>query len=100
MAEIALVRETRLASAQDAIRETPEDIEALNILTYDALLYRDLDSAMEYSGRARQLAPDDPGVLINLAILQMSGHSRMSCVGQNVSVCAVELSICVNATGL
>ncbi len=72
MAEIALVRETRLASAQDAIRETPEDIEALNILTYDALLYRDLDSAMEYSGRARQLAPDDPGVLINLAILQMS----------------------------
>ncbi|MFT5680094.1 MAG: cytochrome c-type biogenesis protein CcmH/NrfG [Myxococcota bacterium] len=72
MEEIAVARQARQDAAQDTLREEPENIEALNILTYDALLYRDLNGAMEYSGRARELAPTDPGVVINLAILQMS----------------------------
>ena len=72
MAEIDAARQARLESAKEVLRNDPENLEALNILTYDALLYRDLDTAMEQMDRARALNPDDIGVKINLAILQMS----------------------------
>ncbi len=72
LAELAAARQARLDAAQETLRTQPDDIAALNILTYDALLYRDLDTAMAQLDRARGIDSGNRDVIINLAILQMS----------------------------
>ena len=65
-------REVRQATAKDAIAKNPKDIDALNVLTYDALLMRDMQSAMTYMEQVRNVDPKDPDFMVHLAILQMS----------------------------
>jgi len=65
-------RQDRIDQANAALSSDPHNIEALTVLSYDALLYRDLDAAMRHMDTARELAPNHPGVLVNLAILQFS----------------------------
>ena len=72
MAAISAARSARVEAAQDALSDDPKDLSALNVITYDALLYRDLDTAMAHIDQAREIDPEDTAVLINLAILQMS----------------------------
>lgn len=72
MAALTAAREQRQAAAQSALSANPQDIDALNVLTYDALLYRDLDAAMRHMESAREIASDNPDVQIHLAILQSS----------------------------
>ena len=62
----------RLAAAQAAVDAAPEDLDALNALTYEALLLRDFQTAMDTVERARTVSPDDPHVQVHLGILQLS----------------------------
>jgi hypothetical protein len=75
-------REERQATAKAAIEKNPKDIDALNVLTYDALLMRDMQSAMTYMEQVRNVDPKDPDFMVHLAILQMSvGMTDRSEVG-------------------
>ena len=72
MAAIVAAREERMAGATAALEANPQDMNALNVLTYEALLVRDLELAMEYMETSREIDPDHPEVMVHLAILQMS----------------------------
>lgn len=61
-----------VVAARAALAANPQDLAALNLLAYEALLVRDFQSAMGHIEVARQLAPDDPDVLTHLAILQIA----------------------------
>jgi hypothetical protein len=63
-------RAERQAAARAALEADPRDLEAINTLTYDALLYRDLETAMGYMESAREIDEQHPDVQIHLAILQ------------------------------
>lgn len=62
----------RVAAAQKAVAENPSDLGALNDLTYEALLVRDFQTAMDTIDRARAIDAADIDVQIHLAILQLS----------------------------
>ena len=62
----------RLVAAQAALAEHPDDLGALNDVTYETLLAQDFAGAMNYLDKARTMAPEDPDVLIHLAILQLT----------------------------
>ncbi len=59
-------------AAQATLAADPRNLEALNLVTYDALLRGDLDLAMQSLEPAREIAPEDPAVLIHLAMLQLA----------------------------
>lgn len=59
-------------AAQARLAADADDLEALHVLTYNALLTRDLDNAMQYVDRARALDPDAPDLHVHLAILQLA----------------------------
>ena len=59
-------------TAQERLAADANDLDALNVLTYDALLKRDLDNAMQYVDRARAIDPDSADVHVHLAILQIA----------------------------
>ena len=58
--------------AQQRLEANADDLEALHVLTYNALLKRDLDNAMQFVDRARALDPDAPELHVHLAILQLA----------------------------
>jgi hypothetical protein len=60
-----------VAKAEAALLEDPDDLAAHNTLTYRGILMQDLQAAMNHVDAARKLSPEDPDVLIHLAILQM-----------------------------
>jgi tetratricopeptide (TPR) repeat protein len=62
----------RLEAAQKAIAENPDDLGALNDITYETLLSQDFAGAMTHLDKARTMAPEDPDVLIHLSILQLT----------------------------
>ena len=66
------LREQRQAAAKAELEQNPKNIDALNILTYDVLLMRDMQSAMTYMEQVRNIDPKDPDFMVHLAILQMS----------------------------
>lgn len=70
MAALEAGRAERQEAALAALAANPQDLAAVNTLTYDALLYRDLDAAMRYMETARGINDGDVDVLIHLAILQ------------------------------
>ncbi len=75
-------REQRQADAKAELEKNPKNIDALNVLTYDALLMRDMQSAMTYMEQVRNVDPKDPDFMVHLAILQMSvGMTERSEVG-------------------
>ncbi len=75
-------REQRQADAKAEIETNPKNIDALNVLTYDALLMRDMQAAMSYMEQVRNIDPKDPDFMVHLAILQMSvGMTERSEVG-------------------
>lgn len=61
-----------IVAAKDALEADPNDLKAINTLSYDALLNRDLENAMQLVDRARAIDPDDPDLHVHLAILQIS----------------------------
>ena len=65
-------RQERLSRAQEQLSKTPEDIDANNILAYDALLQRDFSTAMKHMETVRGLEPNNPEMLVHLGILQIS----------------------------
>jgi len=70
VAALEAARTERQAEASAALAADPRDLAAINTLTYDALLYRDLDAAMRHVESARDISESDADVLIHLAILQ------------------------------
>jgi len=50
----------------------PDDIAALNTMTWAALLSEDLPTAMRANEKARQVAPEDAGAMTHRQILRMS----------------------------
>ena len=66
------LREQRQADAKVELEQNPKNIDALNVLTYDALLMRDMQAAMTYMEQVRNIDPKDPDFMVHLAILQMS----------------------------
>ena len=59
-------------AAQTVLLENPNDLDALNIVTYDALMRRDFQAAMQTIDTARAVNPHHPDVLTHLGILQMT----------------------------
>ena len=49
----------------------PQNLEALNFLTHQAIMSGDLASAMQWSTTAREVAPGDPEVIVHSAVLAM-----------------------------
>lgn len=60
-----------VVNAERALEANPNDLDALNTLTWAAIRGRDLQGAMSYLERARAQAPEDPYVLTHLAVLQL-----------------------------
>ena len=58
-------REERQATAKEAIAKNPKDIDALNVLTYDALLMRDMQAAMTFMEQVRNVDPKDPDFMVH-----------------------------------
>lgn len=58
-------------AAKAALEKNPNDLDALNTLTWSSIRSRDLNGAMNYLDQARKLAPEDPYVLTHLAVLQL-----------------------------
>ena len=54
------LREQRQADAKVELEQNPKNIDALNVLTYDALLMRDMQAAMTYMEQVRNIDPKDP----------------------------------------
>ncbi len=63
--------EQAVVVARASLEENPEDLAALNVLTYDALLRRDAQQAMDFMDRSRAIGPEDPEVLVHLGVLQI-----------------------------
>ncbi len=75
-------RTERQDQAKIALEKNPKDIDALNELTYESLLVRDMQSAMTFMERVREIDPKDPDFMVHLAILQMTvGMTDRSDVG-------------------
>jgi hypothetical protein len=68
--QAAMVAEVE--DATERLAADANDIEAIHILTYDALLKRELDNAMKYVEMARVIDADAPDLHVHLAILQLS----------------------------
>lgn len=68
----ASAADAAVAAAEAALAVNPQDLAALNVLTYEALLRRDFQAAMTHVEAARGLSPEHPDVLIHLAILRLS----------------------------
>lgn len=82
MAEWARQREERMSNAQTALTANPNDINALNVLTYEALLSQDMQAAMTYMEKVRNQEPQNPDFMVHLAILQLTvGMTDRSEVG-------------------
>ena len=58
--------------ARADLEEDANDLEAIHTLTYNALLNRELDTAMQLVERARAIDPDAPDLHVHLAILQLT----------------------------
>ena len=71
-AEWDQLRDDRQKEARAALEQNPEDLDALNMLTYEALLVRDMQSAMTFMERVRAIDEKDPDFMVHLAILQMT----------------------------
>ena len=69
--ELMAKRQAEVDEATRMIEADPNNLDALNVLGYDALMRQDLQGAMGYIETARGLQPDHPDVLLHLAILQM-----------------------------
>ena len=65
-------RAERQENARAAVEKNPEDLDALNVLTYESLLKRDMQSAMTFMEKVRAVDPRDPDFMVHLAILQMT----------------------------
>lgn len=59
------------AEAQEKLKRDPDDLDALNTLTWYSIRSRDLNAAMQNLEHARQVAPGDPLVLTHLAVLEI-----------------------------
>ena len=59
------------AAAQEVLAANPDDLDALNTLTWYSIRSRDLSGAMATLERARAVAPGDPLVLTHLAVLEI-----------------------------
>lgn len=68
----AAERQAKLEAAEAVLLDNPDDLDALNVLTYDALQTGDLSAAMKWMDRCRKVDPDNPEVRTHLAILQLS----------------------------
>ncbi len=68
----AAQREAQIEAAKATLEENPDDIDALNLITYQALATGNLGEAMKWMDRCRKVAPEHPEVRTHLAILQMS----------------------------
>ena len=66
------LRQDRIDAANKVLETAPDNIEALNMLTYDALLVRDMTASMENMEKVRTLNPEDPDFMVHLAMLQMT----------------------------
>ncbi|MBL8619499.1 MAG: hypothetical protein JNM72_28060 [Deltaproteobacteria bacterium] len=64
--------QAEVLEAEQKLAANPQDIDALNVLTYSALLRRDFQAAMTHVEAARQVNPEHPDVLIHLGILRLS----------------------------
>ena len=65
-------RAERLEAAKAAVEANPEDLDALNLLTFEALQAGDLGAAMKWMDQCRKIDPEHPEVRTHLAILQLS----------------------------
>jgi tetratricopeptide (TPR) repeat protein len=68
----AIARQAQLDAAEAALVDNPDDLDALNLLTYSALQSGDLGAAMKWMDRCRKVDADHPEVRTHLAILQLS----------------------------
>lgn len=59
-------------AANKTLETDPENLDALNVVSYDHLLKGDLNAAMATIDKARAIAPEDPSVLTHLAMLQLA----------------------------
>jgi hypothetical protein len=66
------LRQDRIDAANKVLETEPDNIEALNMLTYDALLVRDMPTAMDNMEKVRNLNSEDPDFIVHLAMLQMT----------------------------
>jgi tetratricopeptide (TPR) repeat protein len=71
-AQVQIARKERLEEAEKKLAENAKDLDALHVLTYDALLYQDMDKAMQYMETTRSVNPSDPTFIVHLSILQMT----------------------------
>ena len=69
--EMLAERQAEIDEANRLLEADPNNLGALNVLGYDALMRQDLQGAMALIETARGLQPDHPDVLLHLAILQM-----------------------------
>lgn len=60
-----------IAAARATLEKDPNNLDALNALTWHAIRSRDLNGAMSTLDKARAVAPEDPYVLTHLAVLQV-----------------------------
>ena len=66
------LRQDRIEAANKVLETDPDNIEALNMLTYDALLVRDMPTSMDNMEKVRNLNSEDPDFIVHLAMLQMT----------------------------
>lgn len=71
-ATVAQQESEEVTAARAALAANPQDLEAINIITYNALTTRKLDEAMAMIDQARAIDAQSPDVLLHLAILQLS----------------------------
>lgn len=71
-ASVAQQESEEVSAARAALAADPQDLDAINIITYNALTTRKLDEAMAMIDQARAIDPQSPDVLLHLAILQLS----------------------------
>ena len=67
----AAARQSRLTDAKETLETDPENLDALNTLAYDAMLFGEVQQAMSYLEPARKSAPENPDVLVHLGVLQL-----------------------------
>lgn len=78
-----------VAAAQETLAAEPENLEALNLVSYDQLLRGDLQAAMATIDRARAVDAEDPAVLTHLAMLQLAiGMGERATAGLEQAIAA------------
>ncbi len=60
-----------ITEAKATLEKDPNNLDALNVLTWSAIRTRDLNGAMALLDKARAIAPKDAFVLTHLAVLQI-----------------------------